>query len=56
MVKENFSLKAYNTFGIDATAQYFSTFNSVKQLEELLEFEKPKTKNQKRKTFIPGRR
>jgi UDP-N-acetylmuramate dehydrogenase len=37
MIKENFSLKAYNTFGIDATSQYFSTFNSVEQLAGLLE-------------------
>ncbi|MDN3655688.1 UDP-N-acetylmuramate dehydrogenase [Ferruginibacter paludis] len=40
MIKENFSLKQFNTFGIDASAQYFSTFNSVEQLEELLAFKK----------------
>jgi UDP-N-acetylmuramate dehydrogenase len=45
MIAENFSLKQYNTFGIDASAQYFSTFNSVEQLEELLEFKKPVTNN-----------
>lgn len=40
MIKENFSLKQFNAFGIDASAQYFSTFNSVEQLEELLAFKK----------------
>jgi UDP-N-acetylmuramate dehydrogenase len=40
MIKENFSLKQYNTFGINASAQYFSTFNTVEQLEEMLEFKK----------------
>ena len=38
MIKENFSLKQYNTFGIDAEAQYFSTFSSTEELEELLEY------------------
>src|ERR1700694_2570395 len=33
---ENFSLKKYNTFGINVYAKYFSGFNSVNQLEELL--------------------
>jgi UDP-N-acetylmuramate dehydrogenase len=54
MFKENFSLKKYNTFGIDASAQYFSTFKTVEQLEECLELEKQKTKNGKPKTFILG--
>ena len=40
MIKENFSLKQYNTFGIDAVAQYFSRFNTVEELEELLEHKK----------------
>ncbi len=29
---ENFSLKAYNTFGVDAKAQYFAEVNSVEEL------------------------
>jgi UDP-N-acetylmuramate dehydrogenase len=45
MIKKNFSLKQFNTFGIDASAQYFSTFNSVEQLEELLEFKNTITDN-----------
>ena len=54
MFKENFSLKKYNSFGIDAAAQYFSTFDTVEQLEEYLELEKQETKNEKPKTFILG--
>jgi UDP-N-acetylmuramate dehydrogenase len=45
MIAENFSLKQYNTFGINASARYFSTFNSIEQLEELLAFKKPVTNN-----------
>lgn len=37
-VKENFSLKAYNTFGIDARARFFNEFSSVDELEEFLMF------------------
>lgn len=36
-ITENVSLKKYNTFGIDATARYFSSFDSVDRLCELLE-------------------
>lgn len=35
-VHQNYSLKKYNTFGIDAIAKYFATFSSVDTLEELL--------------------
>ena len=38
MIKENFSLKQYNTFGIDTVAQYFSTFSSIEELAELLNY------------------
>ncbi len=54
MVKENFSLKKYNTFGIDVMAQYFAGFSTIEQLEELLEFEKLKINNLKSTTFILG--
>ena len=37
-VQENFSLKKYNTFGIDAAAKYFSIFSSVDELENILSF------------------
>ncbi len=35
-IRENFSLKPYNTFGIDIKAKYFSNFQSVDDLEEVL--------------------
>jgi UDP-N-acetylmuramate dehydrogenase len=54
MIAENFSLKQYNTFGIDAMAQYFSTFNSIERLEELLEFKKPVTSYAVDTPFILG--
>ncbi|MEN9548703.1 MAG: UDP-N-acetylmuramate dehydrogenase [Bacteroidota bacterium] len=37
-LQENISLKHLNTFGIDVAAQYFSQFESVGQLKELLLF------------------
>lgn len=33
---KNFSLKLFNTFGIEVKAKYFSTFSSVDELEELI--------------------
>ncbi len=33
-IQENFSLKKYNSFGIDVMAKYFATFNDVIELEE----------------------
>jgi UDP-N-acetylmuramate dehydrogenase len=36
-VHQNYSLKKYNTFGIDANAKYFATFSSADKLEELLD-------------------
>ena len=35
-VHENYSLKKYNTFGINASAKYFSIFSSSNELKELL--------------------
>ena len=35
-IQENVSLKPYNTFGINASAKYFSTFSNVNELHELL--------------------
>ena len=43
-IQENISLKPYNTFGIDAKARYFATFNNPDQLEETLNL-KPQTSN-----------
>ena len=35
-IQENFSLKPYNTFGIDAKAKYFAAFQTVEELSELI--------------------
>ncbi len=37
-IRENISLKPYNTFGINASAQYFTAFNDADQLDELIGF------------------
>lgn len=37
-IQQNISLKPYNTFGIDVSARYFSTFTSVEELAELISF------------------
>jgi UDP-N-acetylmuramate dehydrogenase len=34
-MQKDFSLKNYNTFGIDAYAKYFASFNSIEVLQEL---------------------
>ncbi len=34
-IRENISLKPYNTFGIDVIAKYFSPFQSVEELKEI---------------------
>jgi len=39
-IKENISLKEYNTFGIDVNAKRFVSVNSVYQLQQLLKAEK----------------
>jgi len=36
IINENYSLKSYNTFGIDTYAKYFSSFTSQDELNELL--------------------
>ncbi len=53
-VQENISVKAYNSFGINAVAKFFSKFNSIDELAELLEFDQRPTSNEKRKTLILG--
>lgn len=35
-VHQNYSLQKYNTFGIAATAKYFSTFSSAEELRQML--------------------
>ena len=43
LVQENISLKPYNTFGIDATAKYFASFQTIDDLKILLNDEKVKS-------------
>ena len=54
MVEENISLKKYNTFGIDASARYFSVFTNIDELNELIEFKQPSTINQQPSLLILG--
>ncbi|MGV3527482.1 MAG: UDP-N-acetylmuramate dehydrogenase [Flavisolibacter sp.] len=35
-IRENFPLRPYHTFGIDVSARYFSRFQNMEQLQELL--------------------
>jgi UDP-N-acetylmuramate dehydrogenase len=44
-VKENISLKKYNTFGIDVYTKYFIEFNSETELEEAIEYSQLPTAN-----------
>ncbi|BFO64723.1 UDP-N-acetylmuramate dehydrogenase [Chryseobacterium sp. S0630] len=39
-MQENFSLKPYNTFGVEAKARYFTEVNSIDELKEALTFSK----------------
>lgn len=39
-MQENFSLKPYNTFGVDAKAQYFTEVNNIEELKEAITFSK----------------
>jgi UDP-N-acetylmuramate dehydrogenase len=50
-IQENVSLKPFNTFGINATAKYFTSFNSLAELENLFSFY---TKNKLTNTLILG--
>lgn len=44
-VQENVSLKQYNTFGIEASARWFSSFTSQHELQELLALQQQKSTN-----------
>ncbi|MFZ4930191.1 UDP-N-acetylmuramate dehydrogenase [Chryseobacterium sp. Mn2064] len=39
-MQENFSLKPYNTFGVEAKAQYFTEIHSTEELKDALTFSK----------------
>lgn len=43
-VQQNYSLKEYNSFGIDALAKYFSAFQTAEQLKEIIENKKAESK------------
>lgn len=49
-VQQNYPLKKYNTFGIDAYAEYFSAFTSINDLKQLL----LTTANKQQETLILG--
>jgi len=51
MIKENISLKPYNTFGIDAKARFFISIDSVEKLKTILSLEQFKSA---KKLFIGG--
>ncbi|MEG0928979.1 MULTISPECIES: UDP-N-acetylmuramate dehydrogenase [Chryseobacterium] len=42
-MQENFSLKPYNTFGVDAKSKYFIEINSIEELKDALSFSKAKS-------------
>ena len=44
-IQENISLKKFNTFGIDVSAKYFSSFTNLEEFSELLEFKANSTFN-----------
>lgn len=52
-LQENISLKTLNTFGIDVTARYFASFNTIEQLNELLQINQ-QWPNKKLETLILG--
>ena len=45
-IHNNISLKPYNTFGIDALAKSFASFNTTDELGELLAFTQKQNNNQ----------
>lgn len=49
-IRHNFSLKQYNTFGLNVTAKQFASFSFVDELIELLNYSKQSTLNE----FILG--
>ncbi|MEO6547023.1 MAG: UDP-N-acetylmuramate dehydrogenase [Ferruginibacter sp.] len=54
MMQENFSLKKFNTFGIDVSSRYFSTFSNLDELQGLLEFHGSLNNTQQSSPLILG--
>jgi len=44
-MQENFSLKAYNTFGVEAKAKYFVEVTTIEELKEAINFSNSQTPN-----------
>jgi UDP-N-acetylmuramate dehydrogenase len=42
-MQENFSLKAYNTFGVEAKAKYFVEVTTIEELKEAITFSNSQT-------------
>ena len=53
-IQEDISLKGYNTFGINVSAKYFAEFDSVTELNELLELKSLATVDHPLSTFLLG--
>ncbi len=53
-IEQDFSLKPYNTFGIESYAKYFARFGSIAELEECLAFNQPATNNLQQPILILG--
>ena len=53
-IRQNFSLKEYNTFGIDVSAKHFSNFGSIEELEEALQYRKEVSANSPSPLLILG--
>jgi len=53
-IKNNISLKSYNTFAINVFAKYFATFNSTESLQELLHFQQKMINNRTNSLLILG--
>ncbi len=54
MIEKNISVKSYNTFGINAYADWFTTFNSVEELGKLLESGQQIANNHQNSILILG--
>ena len=52
--QENYSLKHLNTFGIDVSAKYFSTFKNTDELAECLDITSLPTANRQLPTLVLG--
>jgi len=53
-IQEDISLKKLNTFGIDVSAKHFAEFNTVDELNELLELKRLATTNYELPTLLLG--